>query len=169
MSLRCWIVRRRLVAWIDGEIPPAQALRVERHVVDCPDCRTLAAHLGDAIAQQRELLAREREPADFDCAGAWATLWRAAAEPSAAPEWVATWHPLLAAGLATVMVVLLAALVSGRPRVVLVPLGIEAPPHAVAQQPELYRNYPILERLDALEHFDTVQSVPLEDQPSNSG
>jgi len=168
MSLRCWLTRRRLVAWIDGELPPPAARGVERHVVDCAECRRRAARLGESIDRQRTLLARAQVPPAVDVAAAWATLWEVAATRESVPR-PPVWHPALVGSVATALVVLLAVLVSGRPRVVLVPLGIEAPPHAVAQQPGLYRDLPILERLDALEHFDTVQSVPLEDGHSHSG
>lgn len=168
MTLRCWLARRHLVAWIDGELPPDPARRIEQHVVGCADCRALATQLSAAIDRQRLLLQSVREPATVDLDAAWATLWRAAADPPAAPR-PPLWQPVFAGALAGALGVLLAALVSGRPRTVLVPLGIEAPPHPVAQQPQLYRDYPILEQLDALEHFDTVESVPLDDHASDSG
>ena len=44
------------------------------------------------------------------------------------------------------------------------PLGLESPPPAVVQHTELFKDYPLIERLDVLEHFDTVESVPLDDE-----
>lgn len=41
----CRDVRDNLSAWIDGELPAAELLAVERHLVACPDCRAEADDL----------------------------------------------------------------------------------------------------------------------------
>jgi hypothetical protein len=50
---------------------------------------------------------------------------------------------------------------------VFISVGIESPPTAVVREPDLYTDYPLIQQLDALEHFDTVQSVPLDDEPAS--
>ena len=51
---------------------------------------------------------------------------------------------------------------AGRPTV-RGPLGREDPPAAVATQPDLFRDYAIIRKLDALEHFDAVLRYPSEE------
>ncbi|MBI5487302.1 MAG: zf-HC2 domain-containing protein [Deltaproteobacteria bacterium] len=36
--MRCWSAKRRLSAFIDGELPPARRERLERHLARCPAC-----------------------------------------------------------------------------------------------------------------------------------
>jgi len=68
VSPLCWLVRRRLGAYQDGELPPGSRSRVESHVSRCETCgRELAA------------LGRLRTALAFDAAdpseGAWAAFW----------------------------------------------------------------------------------------------
>jgi hypothetical protein len=63
-----------------------------------------------------------------------------------------------------VTIAVAAVLLAVGPQMVLMPLGLESPPPAVAQHTGLFKDYPLIERLDVLEHFDTVESVPLDDE-----
>jgi len=51
--MNCEEVSRRLSAYLDGELPPAEAEQVERHLRDCPACGREYAELRQAA----ELLA----------------------------------------------------------------------------------------------------------------
>ena len=59
----CWSTKRRLSAYIDGELPSARRERISRHLAGCPGC----------AARERELR------------GVWAEL-EALPPPSGAPE-----------------------------------------------------------------------------------
>jgi len=42
---RCEKIQQRIGAWLDGELPPRKAGRIEKHVESCPICRAEAARL----------------------------------------------------------------------------------------------------------------------------
>jgi hypothetical protein len=65
------------------------------------------------------------------------------------------------AGLALVLIV---AGRAGEPGSLLVSLGIAEPPAEVATRPEMFQYLDVIENLEALEHFDAVQAVRLEDE-----
>ena len=76
---------------------------------------------------------------------------------------------VLASSAVAAAAVILALVFAGGPAAVLVPLGVESPPVAVKANPELFKDYPLIQHLDALENFDTVQSVPLDDDQTGQG
>jgi anti-sigma factor RsiW len=45
--MKCKNVTKLVKAWLDGELEPARARLVERHVAECPDCRAQAADFGE--------------------------------------------------------------------------------------------------------------------------
>lgn len=45
VPLRCWDARRQVSDYLDGELPPAEAHLVERHLETCPTCPPLYASL----------------------------------------------------------------------------------------------------------------------------
>lgn len=166
----CHNVSQDLTAWIEGELPERRCDHIREHLRTCVRCSAEAGSLRMAIAwQQRALSAvttvddlaivalRARLQSGLVEAEERTTLWRWR------PVWSSMWARLAFAGAAVsfaVVVVLLA----GGPGMVLMPLGLESPPAAVVQHTELFKDYPLIERLDVLEHFDTVESMPLDDE-----
>jgi hypothetical protein len=55
MSGRCFRLRRKLVPYLDGEIPPRAAARLERHLAGCRGCGDLLARLRAGHEAGREL------------------------------------------------------------------------------------------------------------------
>lgn len=53
-------VRRRLSAYLDGELKPAQRQRVERHLAECENCGRARQGLVRVLAGLRVLGARSR-------------------------------------------------------------------------------------------------------------
>jgi hypothetical protein len=87
-----------------------------------------------------------------------------------ASAWSSLFRPLAIAGAVVTAVVVLFFSVMGGPKAVLIPLGVEPPPVAVTSDPDLFENYQVIQHLDALENFDNVESVPLDDdQPVHQG
>jgi len=166
---RCWMVRGDLTAWVDGELSARRAERVRRHLASCSACAAEAEGLRDVIAQQRRLLTRlaavEVSPTLSR------RLLREIAQESAAPRgWLWLFRPVAVAAATAAVGVVGLFTIAGGPRAVLIPLGVEPPPPAVTRTTDLFKDYPIIEKLDALENFDTVESVPLdEDQEPYRG
>jgi anti-sigma factor RsiW len=91
MTPFCWLVRRRLDAYHDGELSPGARARVAAHVERCESCR-------------RELAALDRLRATLTLTGvdppdtAWASFWPevrariAAPAPVPEPVWRRTWE-----------------------------------------------------------------------------
>jgi anti-sigma factor RsiW len=169
--LGCHNVSQDLTAWIEGELPERRCDCIREHLTACARCSAEADSLRLAIAwQQRALRAvtsvhgiatvalRARLRLDIAAEAEERTLlgrWRHA--------WVPMWGRLALAGAAFSLAVV-ALLLAGGPAMVLMPLGLESPPAAVVQHTELFKDYPLIERLDVLEHFDTVESIPLDDE-----
>jgi anti-sigma factor RsiW len=171
---RCKTVQENLTAWIDRALPHRWDDRIRRHVAACARCAAEAESLRSAIESQRHALSALLASPDFDTRRSQVRLAQALATERAAhswtwhsPEWIEpTWQrlmrPLAVAG-ATLAVAGVLLAVAGGPAAVLIPLGVESPPPAVAREPDLYKDYPLIQHLDALEHFDTVESTPLDD------
>jgi len=165
----CRVVQKNLTAWIDGELPRRRGERMQRHVATCAQCAGEAEGLRAAIGAQRRAFATVTAVSDIAPGAQWLQLQSAMrrAEPERVPiwGWVRSWvlHPLPLTGAAVAAAVLLLFLMAGGPAAVLIPLGVESPPVAVKANPELFRNYPLIQHLDVLENFDTVESVPLDD------
>lgn len=161
----CWVVEKSLTAWIDGALPRRKAARIERHLAACTRCSAEAEGLRAAIRWQRQILPRVATLAAFDPGPLRVKLQRAlAAEPDRrASAWNWLFHPLAIAGAVVTAGVVLFFSVMGGPKAVLIPLGVESPPVAVTREPDLFENYQLIQHLDALENFDNVESVPLDD------
>ena len=163
-----------LTAWVEGQLSAWQQERLSEHVTHCLQCAAEADSLRAAIAWQRQALravavldgvdplalqARLRHDlttAANDMAPAW----------SLRELWETTFGRLALAGAGVAVAALIVLLAVG-PGMVLMPLGLEAPPPAVTQQTDFFKDYPLIERLDVLEHFDTVESVPLDDDSAS--
>ncbi len=159
-----------LTAWLDGQLPDRRREQVSRHLANCTRCTAEIDSLHAAITLQGHVL-RALTVTSVDTEALKTRLRRtlAAEGDEGTPVWrlrdvvASLWGRLALAG-AVVSVAVAVLLLAGGPGMVLMPLGLESPPPAVVQRTELFKDYPMIERLDVLEHFDTVESVPLEDE-----
>ena len=55
MRLRCWLVRRRLQLFLDGQSAPHQAFFITYHLAQCQPCEAEAASLRDLIVRIGQL------------------------------------------------------------------------------------------------------------------
>jgi anti-sigma factor RsiW len=161
----CRAVRENLTAWIDGELLPRWTERVRQHLAGCAQCAIEAEGLRGSIALQRQVLPRVVAGA-VDTVALQARLRRAVA---AAPEprehaWRWIFRPVVLAPAFAVLAALALFMFVGGPTDVLVPLGVAPPPAAMRRAPELFKDYTLIQHLDALENFDTVESEPLDDE-----
>jgi anti-sigma factor RsiW len=163
---RCQNVQRYLTAWVDGELSDRWKARVESHLEKCPRCLTEADSIRAAVQQQRALLLRAAVVEGVDTDRLRVQLRRQIATEAEQPAigWGWLLRPLGFAGGAAAVAMLLVFALAGGPGAVLIPLGVESPPRAVTREPELFRDYLLIQHLDALENFDTVESVPLDDE-----
>jgi len=171
---RCQDFREDLTAWAEGQLPARQHERVSEHVTHCPHCGAEANRLRSAIAWQQHALRAVASLDGVDPLALSARLRRelTAAANDKAPAWSLrdVWGTMLgrlALAGAAVSVAAVVLLLAIGPGMVLMPLGLEAPPPAVTQQTDFFKDYPLIERLDVLEHFDTVESVPLDDDSAS--
>lgn len=170
----CRAVKREFTAWCDGELSRREAERVERHLAACAACSAEAESLSAVIRWQRQALRHVTAVADQECTPVQTRLRRAlAAEiepPGRARFWSLIFGPVAIATAAAMIAIIVLFSVLGGPNAILIPLGVEAPPVAISSEPELFENYQLIQDLDAMENFDTVQSVPLdEDQGLREG
>jgi anti-sigma factor RsiW len=170
----CHNLSEDLTAWIEGQLLPRQHERIRLHIAHCVRCAREIDSLRAAIAWQQHALRAVTALDGVDTSVLKARLRHDLAKDAASATpawnlrhvWASMWGRLALAGAAAVVVAIVF-LLAGGPGMVLMPLGLESPPPAVAQQTELFKDYPLIERLDVLEHFDTVESVPLEDDSAS--
>ena len=62
--MACESIRKRLDAWLDGELSDAEGKQLAAHVADCPDCRQVLAAGRQIVAALDRLPARPA-PAGF--------------------------------------------------------------------------------------------------------
>jgi anti-sigma factor RsiW len=161
--ISCQSIQEDLTAWIDGELSAGRADVVRQHVTECTTCRDEAESLRVAIKWHRQALVHAIALDDFDPTPLRWRLDRAVRrEEERGWRWV--WRPVAFAGAALAAAAGILIAIAGGPGAVLIPIGLESPPVAVRQEPDLFENYPLIQRLDLLEHFDTVESVPIEDE-----
>lgn len=165
----CDTFREQLTAAVDGELSLGARLRLGLHLDRCSACAAIAERRRTFVSEQRDLL-RRLPPADLDVAAALAAARRdltalgadqivppRRVRPEPAQPWL--WAAL---GGATAVLLLASTVASlGGIDSVLVPLGVEEPPKAVAKRADLFHEYDVIRQLDALEHYDAVRSVPL--------
>jgi len=163
---RCGPVRENLTAWLDGEASPRWTERIRAHIAGCADCAAETESLRASIALQRRVLVRVTAVDDVNAAALHARLRRAvaaAAEPRQS-VWSRIFRPLVLAPAVAVLAVLVLFTAAGGPTDVLAPLGVAPPPLAVKRAPGLFKDYTLIQHLDELQHFDTVESEPLDDE-----
>ncbi len=162
----CRVVRKNLTAWVDQELSPRWEQRVSSHLASCATCAAEAGRVRAAIERHRTVLPRAVAAGGIELGALRARLQRALAaeEQQAEPLWRWRLRPLAFAGAAALAVALALVLFAGGPNAVLIPLGVQSPPPAVRHAPELFKEYQLIKDLDALENFDTVESVPLDDE-----
>jgi anti-sigma factor RsiW len=90
----CWLARRRLGAFVDGELPEAARGRVAGHLARCPDCRAER----EALDELRGLLRAEAPELPE---AVWSAFWPQVRErigtqapPEAEPVWRRVWQGL---------------------------------------------------------------------------
>jgi anti-sigma factor RsiW len=162
----CRAVQENLTAWIDGELSARSAERVREHVAGCPRCATETDSLRASIGLHRTVLTRLSDAGDVDAAALRARFRRAVAVEAAErrPSWRWIFRPVVLAPALALLAVLLLFTAAGGPTDVLAPLGVAPPPPAVKRAPGLFKDYTLIQHLDALQHFDTVESEPLDDE-----
>src|SRR5262245_45121620 len=151
----CWWFQRDLTALADGELSPRRAEAVRAHVAGCGECQPLLDQITHSIGVQRKLMPRLLSVTDLAVDPMLREV-RLRLDDDSAParRWI--WQPALITGVAAVGLVLVSVLGLFTP--LLVAVGLEEPPEQVAQQPELFRDYPLFEHLEALENFDALQA-----------
>lgn len=167
----CRAVQEELTAWCDGELSDRQAQGIEQHLHACPACAAEAEGIRAAVHWQREALAQVVTAPDLNLAMLHGNLRRSLAadpEPQRA-SWTWLFRPFALAGAAVMIAAMVLFSLLGGPKAVLIPLGVEPPPVEVSSEPELFENYQLIQHLDALENFDTVESVPLDDDALQKG
>jgi len=155
-----------LTPWLDGELPESRARRLRHHLGRCGICAAEVERLRVAVGWQRRALPclLRVEGVDPVALGRAIDATLAAERIPSLPLRKPLLRPILVASVAvTAGLILLLLSVAGGPNAVLIPLGVKSPPSAVTREPDLFENYQLIERLDALENFDTVEAQPLDD------
>jgi anti-sigma factor RsiW len=169
----CKLVHENLTAWIDGELPKAEALGVESHLDGCQTCAAEARALRSAISWQTEILPTKLLEAPVDVGALRLGLHRQMArlrqrEEPVAPSWTWLVRPFALAASALAVAVLVIVWRSAEPQPLLVSLGVEPPPAEVVTRPDKFQYLDVIENLDVLEHFEAVQAVHLEDERADA-
>lgn len=162
----CQAVQENLTAWIDGELSPRRRAGVRRHLEGCAACAAEVRSLQSTIEVHRRTLAQAVVVDGLDPYPLWVRLQRARAAESdeRTRNWNWVLRPVAVGGAALAMLTVVLVAAAGGPEAVLVPLGVQAPPPAVKRKPDLFKDYRIIQQLDFLEHFDTVESMPLDEE-----
>jgi hypothetical protein len=172
--MRCWFFRRDLTALVDRELSPVRAAAVRAHLARCAACTALHQAIEANITAQSQLVPLAFGPTDVASGVMLQNLHeRLPIEgqldmPDQEPP-VRPWFFQPAAMGAIAVATVIIATFLGVLDPVFIAVGFEDPPELVAERPELFRDYVIFENLDALEHFDDVNSIQLRravaDQP----
>jgi len=152
----CWHVRRDLTALTDGELSPRRLSAVRGHLERCPDCRAAWEDTERSVDLQRRLLASAFEVRDLAVDPMLREVKLRLDDDGSTSTRRWFWSPALITAAAVMGLVMVSVLGLFTP--LLVAVGLEDPPEQVAQQPELFRDYPLFEHLETLENFDALQS-----------
>src|SRR5262245_50558091 len=165
MTPFCWLVRRRLSAYQDGELSPGARTRVARHVQACAGCR----HELEVLGRLRAALATD---ADDPPEAVWAAFWPqvraqiAAPAPAPEPVWRRAWIGLrdrprrgLAPALAGVALAVLAVVTPWQQRAT---QQLSAPPVEVGGAPEIPGGSPVALNQVVIQSIETADpDVPV--------
>ncbi len=110
MSCRRTGPKRRLLRYLEGDLPVGKAERLEKHLFRCPECRAEIARLRTAGAAVRGLCVAEADPANAKAPGISEILSGPDEPFSGVGGWLRRWEIRFAA-LATPKAVLMLALV----------------------------------------------------------
>jgi hypothetical protein len=159
MKLSCMKHENSLVAYVDGELPPDRAVRVERHVQSCSSCRAVVAGLRQVNALPP--LPVIEPSAEFD-----RMFWmKLAGIRQGQEEHHGLWRWRSVARLFLTRPVGLSVSAGLALGVFVVTLYLLRPPHAALPQQEimaaadldLYANLDVIQNSEALEHFELIQ------------
>lgn len=170
--LVCRLVSSRLTAFADGEVSGWTARYALAHVQRCSFCSGELALLRSVVAQQTHSLRALQAQQSVSVAELWRRLHHSVvARPAVDSPAVWVWlRPVALAASVTLVSLLGLVSAAGGPQAVLVPLGIQPPPPPVSRAPVLFREYPLIEKLELLEHLETVDRIRLDDEgESQSG
>lgn len=174
----CIAIRSQLTALADGELPRWRSWQVQRHVRSCDGCRHEADSIKSAVRVQAAWLssAPTLPAGDLDhirrqlrvaiAAGAQDEEHRSSTGAAARRFGL---QPLAATAAVGLLALSLVSWAYGGPMNLLATIGWIQPPSAVATKTELFRDYPLIQNLDALENFDNVNDIPLEEETSSNG
>lgn len=167
--MRCQKARDNLTAWLDGALSSRWDEKLRQHLAGCSVCTAAADSLRKSIASQRNLLVAVAGPPTVNVPQLWVQLQRerAAADTPVVPARLWWLRPAAFASAAVAASVVGFVGVAGGPEAVLIPLGVKAPPPAVKRAPVMFKEYSIIQKLDILEHFDTVEAMPLEEDAAS--
>jgi len=152
----CWRVRRDLTALADGELSPRRGAAVRGHLEQCSDCRALWQETQRAVQLQQRLMPGAFEVLDLAVDPMLREVRLRLDDDGSGQMRRWFWHPAVITAAAAVGLMMVSVLGLFNP--LLVAVGLEEPPEEVAQRPELFRDYPLFEHLEALENFDALQS-----------
>jgi anti-sigma factor RsiW len=167
---RCDSISDSLTAWIDGELSSPEEREVALHVADCSSCAQQADRLREAIDWQTQSLPGRllEDPVDVGVLrmGMQRRLsaLREQDEPTSSRTWAWLIRPLAMASAGLALASILMFWRAAEPESLLVSLGVEEPPADLATRPEMFKYLEVIENLEALEHFEAVQAVRLEDE-----
>jgi anti-sigma factor RsiW len=166
----CDSVRKELTAWVDGELSPRREEQVRRHLRSCPVCGAEAKAMRTAVEQQQQGLRRLDVAGDTDVPALYESLRRRLAQTRPRPPW---WTLHLNPGrvvsaVAVAAAALTLAWMAGGTDAILIPLGLETPPPALAGQAELFKDYAVIQHLEVLESLDEKESVPVPEENRSS-
>jgi anti-sigma factor RsiW len=142
-----------IVAWVRGELAPAERARVAGHLEACADCRRVVEETREVLAG---LVAGGPAPPPLDW-GRWQAELRGRVESGGRrrrPWWTRPVPMVLAAGLAAASVLLA---VHGLDRGSSDLAAVEET--ALGARLPLLQDYPVVERLDLLENLDVIRNL----------
>ncbi|GIW40589.1 MAG: hypothetical protein KatS3mg076_1166 [Candidatus Binatia bacterium] len=166
--MRCPRIARELTAFVEGQLAPRRARRVAAHLARCASCSREERSLRRTVVLLQQVLSGPPpELGPYFETRLEARLAEARLDPGpAARRWLPfRWKPVAVLAAAFLAVLLAAGTLAG-PEAILVPLGVQPPPHELVERPDLYLEYPIIKRLDELEHFETVDTLPFGEETS---
>lgn len=161
MKLQCIPYYRHLTAYVDGELPPEKAARVERHVRACESC---SAEVGALRRLARLAPPPEIEPGpEFDRVF-WEKLEgaRRQKDPTALEHAVFSVKAFVTSPAGLSLSVGFAMAVFALSLYLLRPVTPAGPPRQelmAAADLELYADFDVIENSEALEHFELIEML----------